>query len=190
MQKSSLPDFYYFCFAAYEPFLTTLGLLGAFADPITTHNSQAPWPPNTEPLTDLPRATLVTTLQLAHVCGLIGIINFFVFTACRQHLHKDPALQEKIAYSLLTPLLIGDIVHLYVTLWGLGDQRWAFWEWSPMLWTTVLLGLTLLVPRVAWHLGVGRYMDKRDGVSHPPPPTPLSPLPSSKTSSEGKLLLK
>ncbi|EAU84836.2 hypothetical protein CC1G_00355 [Coprinopsis cinerea okayama7 len=142
-----------------------MGLLGVLADPTTTHNAQAPWPPNIEPFTVLPRPTLVTTLQLAHVCALIGIINAFVFTACRRHLKSNPALQEKIAFSLLTPLLIGDILHLYVTLWALGEQRWAFWEWSPMLWTTVLLGLTLLCPRIAWHLGVGRYVDRRDAVS-------------------------
>ncbi|KAH6914846.1 hypothetical protein BKA70DRAFT_1216939 [Coprinopsis sp. MPI-PUGE-AT-0042] len=180
MQKSALPDFYYFCFAVYEPFLTTLGLLGAFADPTTTHNAQAPWPSNMEPFTELPRPTLVTTLQLAHVCALIGVINLFVFTACRRHLHENPALQEKIVYSLLTPLLIGDIAHLYVTFWALGDQRWVVEEWSPMLWTTVLLGLTLLVPRIAWHLGVGRFMGSRDAVSPPPPPIPLSPPRSTK----------
>ncbi|TFK23252.1 hypothetical protein FA15DRAFT_670643 [Coprinopsis marcescibilis] len=167
MQKppsSALPDFYYFCFAAYEPFLTTIGLLGAFADPITTHNAQAPWPPNTEPFTVLPPPTLVTTLQLAHVCALVGIINAFVFTACRKHLKSNPALQEKIALSLLTPLLLGDVIHLYVTFWALGDGRWDFGQWSPMLWVTLILGLSLLFPRIAWHLGVGRYVDRRDAA--------------------------
>ena len=27
--KSAIPDFYYFCFGAYEPFLTAVGFLGA-----------------------------------------------------------------------------------------------------------------------------------------------------------------
>ncbi|PPQ98563.1 hypothetical protein CVT24_004054 [Panaeolus cyanescens] len=31
---SAIPDFYYFCFGAYEPFLTTLGFLGSLVDPI------------------------------------------------------------------------------------------------------------------------------------------------------------
>lgn len=26
--RSAIPDFYYFCFGAYEPFLTTIGFLG------------------------------------------------------------------------------------------------------------------------------------------------------------------
>jgi hypothetical protein len=73
-------------------------------------------------------------------------------------------LQEKIVFSLLAPLLAGDVYHLYITLWALGDQRWDLWTWTPMLWVTVILGLTLMVPRVAWHLGIGRYVDYRDGV--------------------------
>jgi len=32
-----------------------------------------------------------------------------------------------------------------------------------MLWTTNLLGLSLMLPRMAWHLGIGRYVDTRDG---------------------------
>ena len=116
-----------------------------------------------KPYDVLPRPTLVTTLQLAHVCALLGIVNAFVLTAVRKHLRGSPALQEKIVFALLTPLLLGDIFHLYVTFWALGEQRWAFWEWSPMLWTTVLLGLTLMIPRIAWHLGIGRYVDHRDG---------------------------
>lgn len=28
--KSAIPDFYYFCFGAYEPFLTSVGFLGVF----------------------------------------------------------------------------------------------------------------------------------------------------------------
>ncbi|TEB35703.1 hypothetical protein FA13DRAFT_1788315 [Coprinellus micaceus] len=161
--SSPIPDLYFFCFAVYEPFLTIIGFLGACADPTTTHNAQAPWPPGMKPYDVLPRPTLVTTLQLAHVCALLGIVNAFVLTAVRKHLRGSPALQEKIVFALLTPLLLGDVFHLYVTFWALGEQRWAFWEWSPMLWTTVLLGFTLMIPRIAWHLGVGRYVDHRDG---------------------------
>jgi len=29
--KSAIPDFYYFCFGAYEPFITFVGFLGAIA---------------------------------------------------------------------------------------------------------------------------------------------------------------
>ncbi|TFK75850.1 hypothetical protein BDN72DRAFT_809557 [Pluteus cervinus] len=160
---SAIPNFYYFCFAAYEPFLTTIGFLGALADPKAAHDAQAPWPVDNPPPTIFPLATHVTILQLAHVCALLGIVNLFVLTAARQHLGSHPALQEKIVFSLLTPLLVGDFAHLYVTLWALGDQKWDFANWSPMLWTTVILGFSLMIPRMAWHLGIGRYVDRRDG---------------------------
>jgi hypothetical protein len=91
----------------------------------------------------------------------MGLINFFVLTALRQ-LDSQPALQEKIVRSLLLPLLIGDFLHIYVTLWPLGDTRWQLTKWGPMLWATVVLGLSLMIPRIAWHLGIGRYVDRRD----------------------------
>ncbi|KAJ8086702.1 hypothetical protein PM082_005525 [Marasmius tenuissimus] len=162
---SAIPDHYYAIFAFYEPFLCTVGFLGAWADPKTTHDSQAPWPAGIPPPDELPRASLVTVLQLAHVCFLVGVINFFLLSATRRHLHAHPGLQEKLVSALLTPLLIGDVLHIYVTIWALGDDKWNFATWSPMLWTTVGLGLTLLVPRIFWHLGVARYVDSRDGIA-------------------------
>ncbi|KAF5388152.1 hypothetical protein D9615_000466 [Tricholomella constricta] len=129
-----------------------------------THNSQAPWLTSSPAPEILPPATLVTIIQLGHVCALVGVVNLFVLTAARSHLHGNPAVQERIVFALLAPLVIGDFLHLYVTLWALGDQRWEFWNWSPMLWATMLLGLTLMIPRIAWHLGIGRYVHSRDGA--------------------------
>jgi len=142
--RSALPDIYYFCFGAYEPFLTTIGFLGTLVDPTGAHNAQAPWLQGI-PYKTLPTATLVTILQLSHVCALLGLIN------------------EKIVFSLLVPLLIGDVFHLGITFWALGDSKWDFANWTPMLWITFILGLTLMVPRICWHLGIGRYVDFRDG---------------------------
>lgn len=124
---------------------------------------QAPWPPHIPPPQRLPLATMVTVVQLAHVCGLIGLINFFLLRAARRYLSGHPSLQEKVVGALLTPLLIGDVLHLALTLWALGDIRWSLSEWSVMLWLTVVLGLSLLIPRIAWHLGIGRYTESRDG---------------------------
>jgi hypothetical protein len=124
---------------------------------------QAPWPPHISPPKHLPIATRVTVVQLAHVCGLLGLVNFFLLRAARQHLSTQPALQEKIVGALLTPLLIGDVLHLVFTLWALEDMRWDFSEWSVVLWSTVVLGLSLLIPRIAWHRGIGRYKESRDG---------------------------
>jgi len=162
--QSAIPDIYYSIFALYEPFLCIVGFVAAFYDPKSTHDQQAPWPSDTPPSGPLPRATLVTVLQLAHVCGLLGVLNFFILTAARKHLHSQPALQEKIVGALLTPLVVGDFLHLYVTLWALGEHKWEVRRYTPMLWSTLILGLSLMVPRVAWHLGIGRYVDKRDRV--------------------------
>lgn len=81
----------------------------------------------------------------------------------------NPALQEKLIFSLLTPLLIADFTHLYVTLWAVGDLRWDVGNWTPMLWITVGLGSSLLIPRVAWHMGIGRYVHARDAHSQKTP---------------------
>jgi len=165
----ALPDFYYFLFGVYEPFLTFIGLLGTFSDPVSTHNSQAPWPNGLEPPT-IPRATLVSILQLAHVCALLGLVNLFILTTARKYLHSQPALQEKLLWALFTPLLIGDFAHIAVTLWALGGDRWNLDSWTPMVWATVLLGLSLMIPRICWHLGIGRYVDARDGAFEKSPP--------------------
>jgi hypothetical protein len=93
----------------------------------------------------------------------MGVVNFFVLTAIRKHLSMHLAVQEKIVRALMTPLLMGDCMHLYVTLWALGDEKWDILQWSPMLWTTIVLGFTLMIPRIMWHLGIWRYVDARDG---------------------------
>ncbi|KAI9466899.1 hypothetical protein BJY52DRAFT_27982 [Lactarius psammicola] len=163
---SALPPVYYAIFCIYEPMLTTMGFIGTLLDPTKTHNLQAPWPPHVVPPVHLPLATRVTVVQLAHVCGLLGLVNLYLLRAARRYLSDQPALQEKIVGALLMPLLIGDILHLVLTLWALGDERWNFSQWSGMLWATVFLGFTLMFPRIAWHLGVGRYVDARDGRNH------------------------
>ncbi|KAI9063297.1 hypothetical protein FKP32DRAFT_1592741 [Trametes sanguinea] len=160
---TALPWFYWLIFGLYEPLLAICGFLGAMVDPKKAHDAQAPWPSGNAPEAPLSKATQVTMLQLAHVVGLLGLINFFVLGAARKYLFAHPALQEKIVGALLTPLLIADIVHLTITWWALGDSRWSFWEWSGLLWVTFLTGFSLLVPRVAWHMGIGRYVDRRDG---------------------------
>ena len=124
---------------------------------------QAPWPSYIMPPQRLPLATKVTVVQLAHVCGLLGLVNVFLLRAVRQYLSGQPILQEKIVSALLTPLLIGDVLHIVLTLWALGDVRWNVSEWTVVIWATVLIGLSLLIPRITWHMGIGRYMESRDG---------------------------
>jgi len=131
------------------------------------HNTQAPWPLSSPPPAVFPKASFVTVIQLAHVCALMGLVNIFVLTAARQHLASQPALQEKIVRALLIPLLIGDVMHLYITLWALGDDRWDVAQWSPTLCVTVVVGVSLMIPRVMWHLGIWRYVDARDRAPGP-----------------------
>lgn len=169
--KSAVPTIYYAIFAIYEPFLCVLGMIGAFTDPVKvcipqcalssstadlvlkltspilsqTHNMNGPWPVGAVLPELLPAATTVTVLQLAHTCALLGIINFFVLTAVRNL--RSPALQEKMATSLFTPLLVADISHILVTLYGIGDTKWNLDEWPSIVWITIITGLTLLIPR-------------------------------------------
>ena len=111
----------------------------------------------------LPRATIVTLFQLAHTVGLLGFINFFVLWTARRHLWSYPAIQEKVVQALLLPLLLGDFLHIALTIWALGEDRWNVSQWEGMLWITIISGLTLMIPRMAWHLGIGRYVESRDG---------------------------
>jgi hypothetical protein len=60
--------------------------------------------------------------------------------------------------------LIGDVSHLCVTFWALGEHRWTPSEWGNMTWTILGLGLTLLIPRLCWYLGLGRYVQVRDSL--------------------------
>ncbi|TFK32950.1 hypothetical protein BDQ12DRAFT_728222 [Crucibulum laeve] len=162
---SALPNFYYCWFAGYEPLLTLTGFIGALSDPTKAHNAQAPWKAGTSPLKTLPLATLVTTLQFAYICALLGVVNVFVLTAVRNRLREHPGLQETIIFSLFTPLLVGDFFHLSLTLWMLGDDKWNVNNWTPMVWTSVLVGMTLTLPRIAWLSGIGRFVERRDGSS-------------------------
>jgi hypothetical protein len=120
-------------------------------------------------------------MQLGHMATLLGVINFFVLSAARTYLAKHPALQERIIASLLTPLLIGDCTHLFITFWALGeDATWDCRQWPTTLWLIVVLGFSLLIPRALWHLGVGRYVDMRDGHHHHLPPRPKQQISDEK----------
>lgn len=142
--------------------LTIVGFFAVLLDPKQAYDQQAPWPEGGPPDV-MPLATRVTILQLAHVGGLMGLINIFVLSACRKYLVAYPAIQEKVVRALLIPLLLGDVLHISITLWALGDSRWDVTKWGMLLWITIVTGFSLMIPRVMWHMGVGRYVDGRDG---------------------------
>ncbi|KAI0091989.1 hypothetical protein BDY19DRAFT_927816 [Irpex rosettiformis] len=162
-QTSAIPLFYWLVFGWYEPLLTVGGAVGAFLYPQQVYRQQAPWPQGSSPSDPLDRATIVTLYQLAHTVSLLGWVNLFVLWAARKYLWSHPAIQEKVVGALLTPLLFGDFAHIALTLWALGEGRWNVSEWEGILWVTIISGVTLLIPRTAWHLGIGRYVDERDG---------------------------
>jgi hypothetical protein len=64
----------------------------------------------------------------------------------------------------MIPLFIGDFMHMGISLWAWGDDRWDVRKWSFLLWTVMIAGMSLLIPRACWMLGIGRYVHKRDGV--------------------------
>ena len=53
---------------------------------------------------------------------VIGFLNASILRAIRSL--PLPALQEKIARSLIISLAIGNILHLFGTFYGIGDVRW------------------------------------------------------------------
>jgi len=109
----------------------------------------------------LPPIAHAIICQLAIAHGIIGFINASVLRAVREL--PSPALQEKIARSLLVPLVVGDVLHIFGTFYGIGDVRWKMKDWPQILWLSIVVGTALFVPRVCWLLGVGRHVETRDG---------------------------
>jgi len=98
----------------------------------------------------------VTLLQLVHILFQAALINLFIINATRRYFTQDPKAQEVIYKALFTVLLIGDFAHIGVTLYAMGPMRWEFGSWSALTWVTLIVCVSLLVPRALWHLGVGR----------------------------------
>jgi len=98
----------------------------------------------------------VTILQLVHLFVLLALINLFVINATRRQFAHDPKAQEVIYKALFTVLMFGDCAHLGITLYAMGPMRWEFGGWSPLTWFSLTVGVSLLIPRALWHLGVGR----------------------------------
>jgi hypothetical protein len=87
----------------------------------------------------------------------MALINLFIINAARHSFKQDPGAQEVVYKALFTVLMYGDFAHIAVTLYAMGpEMRWAFGNWSALTWVTIIAGITLLVPRALWHLGVGR----------------------------------
>ena len=99
----------------------------------------------------------VTLPQLIVVLLAMALMSVSVIHTTRRYFAHLPAIQEVIYRSLFGVLMLSDVAHTFVTLYGMGpEMRWAFERWSALTWVTVGVNITLLVPRALWHLGIGR----------------------------------
>jgi len=132
----------------------------------------------TEAAEDLPPAVRTIICQAVVAHAVIGLLIASVLRAIRRL--PSPALQEKIAKSLMISLAIGDVLHLFGTFYGIGDIRWKVEDWPQVLWLNIIVGLALFIPRyvgttpnprggansyhyrVCWLLGIGRFVATRD----------------------------
>lgn len=87
----------------------------------------------------------------------MALINLSVINAARRHFTQDPRAQEVVYKALFRVLMFGDFAHIGFTIYAMGpDMRWEFGRWSTLTWVTIVAGVSLLVPRALWLLGVGR----------------------------------
>ena len=168
MSLNPLPWPYYFTFAIYEPLLGIVSGIWAFANPrevngvlqdyrkgeltpYTLHLTRHLTPrPHGRPRT-LQGENDPSTCQ----CKLSNGPHQRLHHPCR-HFTQDPKAQEVVYKALFTVLMFGDFAHIGVTLYAMGPMRWEVGSWSALTWVTILAGVSLLVPRALWHLGVGR----------------------------------
>ncbi|KAF8989256.1 hypothetical protein BDQ17DRAFT_478317 [Cyathus striatus] len=150
---SFLPNFYYYWFSVYEPVLVTAGFVGTLLNPLQTYNAQAPTTPSSN--NGLTVNSLITTLEFSYLSFVIGLVNLFFFRAIRTNsfLMHNPKAQRGLIRAMLVPLLAGDILHLMVTLYAVHAAGYTWWDvasWSSTTWTSVSVGMTLTIPRLAW----------------------------------------
>ena len=87
----------------------------------------------------------------------ICCVNVSVLQAIRSL--PSPALQEKIARSLLIPLAIGDILRQVGTVYWVCDAKWGARDLPQALWLSVVVGVALFISR-----SVGMTPNRSRGV--------------------------
>jgi len=161
-RKSAVPTFYYVVFGIVEPLITFASLLEGIFDPGKVRTSakcykrklrstqmisrHEPWLSSfTEASGTLPPTVHAVVCQAVVTHAIIGLVGASVLRAIVRL--PSPALQEKIARSLLIPLTVGDVLHLFGTFYGICDVRWKTRDWPQALWLSVIIGIALLIPR-------------------------------------------
>ena len=106
-----------------------------------------PWPSGfTEAAGVLPPTVHHTAIYRVVVArAVIGLLNVSLLRAIRRL--PSPALQEKIAGSLIISLAIGDVLYLFGTFHGIGDVRWKSEEWPRAFCLAILVGIATFIPR-------------------------------------------
>jgi hypothetical protein len=125
-------------------------------DPFQVHDQKTPWPEEKP----LPLATRVVMIQYAHFDFLFALCNLIFLPLLKSYLAGQLELQEKFLMPYFRLLLLGDLAHVGFAVWGWWDV--GFWGWSVEKMGRMFLTLTVLLPRLAWVLGFGRYVHERD----------------------------
>ncbi|KAK1224705.1 hypothetical protein PQX77_012378 [Marasmius sp. AFHP31] len=155
----ALPGFYKLLFLYLEPASTCIpGLMILFYPGATWFHHQL-IPSSTEPLPKgfLDDRTNMAIWQLAGCYFLLGMISSFVFRAVRTALKNDPSRQEQVVGSLLIPLAIADIIHIFSSFVGLPPHlRFNVLEWNGTTHGNITITTVLFLVRSCWFLGIGR----------------------------------
>jgi hypothetical protein len=99
-------------------------------------------------------------IQYAHFDFLFALCNLIFLPLLTSYLVGQLELQEKFLTPYLRLLLLGDLAHVGFAAWGWWGA--GLWGWNLERWGRTVLMMTVLLPRLAWVFGLGRYVHKRD----------------------------
>ncbi|KAL1412084.1 hypothetical protein Q8F55_003081 [Vanrija albida] len=158
--SDTLPPHYFYFFWLVEPGLSVAGALYAIIWP--EEYALDLLPSTTERITNIVGRTVRGQMvfgQLGSLFGILAMISFSLFPLFKWTLGTQPALQEKLVRGLLVPLLIGDYVHIILTLVPLPSEiRWSPLEWTGLIHGNVDVTTVLILFRTAWLFGIARYV--------------------------------
>jgi hypothetical protein len=142
-----LNGYFSWIFMVIEPLSTFAGWLGGFQPDLLLGSTAGD-------LLPLPRPVLQVVLQLANCYLLVGLMSAVVMRT---------TVESRVISALIAALLIGDIGHVGVSVYALGNDFW-----SPLKWSSVDLGnipftTFLAVNRVAYFISIQKPKAQRRG---------------------------
>ena len=70
--------------------------------------------------------------------SILGVLGTFLLPSLQKHLSPHPALHERVLRTYLAALLVGDFVHVAITLhYTPAEVRWAPQRWTLLMWGNV-----------------------------------------------------